>query len=137
MSRNSDVSLQQFHIGYLFHALDEFRNNITLNRNDKKVVICLFSPYRSNFIAPDHLRSGLAQDILTYCYRAIDDSTSRTVFNFSIVDSSRGNGLIRQRAVFNERKKVLNSMNLSAIFFVLAVAYPVSDRKAVSKHHNS
>lgn len=86
---------------------------------------------------PDHILTGIAQDVLTCCYRELGDDKMQYLANASIVDALTSNGLIKQRTVFNQKKKTLESMKLSAVFSVLVAAVPVLNHITFSDHNNT
>lgn len=97
----------------------------------------LLDPFRSNFLSPDHLLTGLAQDVLNCCCLALGDEKLQLIANGAIVDALTSNGLIKQPTVFGQKSKTLNSMNLSVICSLLAATVPLFNYITCSDHENT
>lgn len=77
-----------------------------MNDEDVPVASGLFDSYRANIVAPDHLLSGLALNIL-YCFiEVMPTAHFREAVNVALVNALKRNGLVYQRTFFNERKKL-------------------------------
>ena len=100
------------------------RKFIPLNSSGLPVVSGLFDPYRCNFVAPDHLLTGISQDALNTVFKSLPSDNMRHRANSYICAALRENGLLSQSKVFNWDKKTIYTMSLSELYCVLVVAGP-------------
>ena len=105
--------------------LSKVRSDIPLTLDGEPVVPGVFDPYRGNIVAPDHLLSGVAQDMLTLCFALLPNDSSRKEMDGSICEALAENGLYRQRSVYSAKGKGLHTMRLSDLFCVLCVSLGV------------
>ena len=103
----------------LSESLDRERRGVPTNEEGIPVVPCQFDPYRSAVVAPDHLLSGLAQDVMNATITAATPLI-RKVAEAVVLNTLRMFGLSSQNQVFGQN--YLLSMNMSDIFAVLVVA---------------
>lgn len=85
----------------------------------------LFDAYRSSIVAPDHLLTGLAKNIVTLCFYLLPETELRSQVDLMICSALSENGLVAQSSVYNERERKLHSMSLSGTFCLLLVSVPV------------
>ena len=81
-----------------------------------------FDPYRSALVAPDHLLSGNAINILKTCFLMISSREQRVQIDARICDGLRRNSLITQRNIFDVKNNKLYSTTISGTFCTLFVA---------------
>ena len=100
------------------HSLEEKRKQTPppLTSDGVPVVDALFDPYRSCFISPDHLLSGLAINILSATFFLLPDDDCLSYADQSIWGELKANGLILQRKVYSVKNRSLHSMSLSGGF---------------------
>ena len=105
----------------LSKALKAVRYLVPLTNCGAPVVPCIFDPYRSSFVAPDHLLFGLSQDVLratlSHC-----SPTARRICDLLITTTLSSNNLGKHRQVINASSASINSMGMSKMFAVLLVA---------------
>ena len=103
----------------LSESLNRVRRGVPTNEEGVPVVPCQFDPYRSAVVAPDHLLSGLAQDVMNATITAATP-VLRNVAETVLLNTLRMFCLSSQSQVFGQN--YLLSMNMSDIFAVLVVA---------------
>ncbi|PXF42873.1 hypothetical protein BWQ96_07381 [Gracilariopsis chorda] len=108
--------------------LERKRDEISNSMGGLPVVSGLFDSYRSNVLAPDHLLTGLAKNVLEACFAALGSRDARLKADVSLCSALRDNGLIRQTSVYNVKEKKLHSMTLSGTYCLLLVAAAVFPR---------
>ena len=106
-----------FHV--LSTSLEAVQEEVPKTENGVSVVPAIFDPYRSAVIAPDHLLSGLAQDVLNACISAASPRI-REVAELQILGALKKFRMGRQNRLFGTNN--LLSMNMSDIFSVLLIA---------------
>lgn len=122
MSKNDTIRSASFPLLELQKALYRFHGQISTNTADERVVSCLFDEYSSTVVAPDHLITVLASNILNFCFRPVPSYHLRATYELLLCSNLRKNGLISQRQVYNREKKALHSTTFSASYCRLAVA---------------
>lgn len=125
MIQSSRVSDKTCPLLYLQRKLEDVEATIPVNVDGDRVVNGQFDAFRSNVVAPDHLLTGLAKNVLDAVHKYLSSQDSRRHVDVYICCALRDNGLIIQKQVFNHEKKKLYSMGLSSIFRVLLVSVPV------------
>ena len=108
----------------LQRRLSSVQSDIPLNSEGMRVVPAMFDAYLSNLIAPDHLLTGLARNIIDLCFRLLTPAV-RIKVDISICAALADNGLIRERSIYNGKKVKLHSTSLSTVYCVLLVCPPV------------
>ena len=81
-----------------------------------------FDPYRSVLVAPDHLLSGNAINIVTTCFMLLHDEEAMRHVESRICDALRANNLVIQNKLFDFKGKKLLSTSISGVFSTLVVA---------------
>ena len=104
--------------------LSSVQSDIPLNSEGMRVVPAMFDAYLSNLIAPDHLLTGLARNIIDLCFRFLTPVV-RIKADIFICAALADNGLIRERSIYNGKKVQLHSTSLSPVYCVLLVSPPV------------
>ena len=105
--------------------LEKVRSYIRKADHGGPVVTGLFDPYRSNLVAPDHLLSGLAIDVMGLAFDILPSTEWKQRMDQMICSALAENGLVRQKSVYNVSKGNLHSMSLSATFCTLLCCVPV------------
>lgn len=124
MQVNECVTDRSCPLIYLQKKLGERRQLIPLNSEGRAVHSALFDAHQSNIIAPDHLLSALAVNIMNATFSAMTERM-RNDSDAHTLHYHRLNGLIVQRQVYNPRTKLMNAMDISDVFCVLLVASQV------------
>ncbi len=109
-------------LSYFTKRLAETSNNIPLTHQDVPVVSGFFDSYRSNVVAPDHLLSGLAKNILNVCIRCLPNDSSRAKFDNLVCSYLSLNGLPKERSIYNLKRKQLHTMSMSSVLSILLLA---------------
>jgi hypothetical protein len=106
----------------LSKALEEVRHRVPLTELGLPVVPAALDPYQSCFVAPDHLLSGLAIDVINTVL-ATATTEVRSIAEALIRDSvGHSCSMKRQNRFFASSPPSLLSMTLSGVFAVLVVA---------------
>ena len=98
------------------------QGDIPLSTAGRKVVPGLFDPFRCNIVAPDHLLTGLAKNVLNTLFQCMPSNEMRAHADIYICCALKENGLLTQSTVYNYNSKSLHSMTLSEMYCVLLVA---------------
>ena len=108
----------------LFKALSKANVSVDtpLTEHGMPVVHSTFDPYRSVFVSPDHLLSGLAINVLTVAFRQLPDRRWRAAFDRLICGNLRSNCLIQQQRVYNLKTSLPHTTSISGTFCILHVA---------------
>lgn len=122
MSSACKASTEISPLNELRKALEGSRHHIPRNEKGELVVSGIFDPYRSSYVAPDHLFSGLATSALHCCFLLLPNDQARRSVDLSICANLRDNGLVRQSQIYNISGKKLHSMTISGTYCVLSVA---------------
>ena len=109
----------------IYERLTNERYLVPLNSHGYPVVSAQFDPYRCNFVAPDHLLTGLTKDILNTVFLSLPTKELQLQTDIMICAALRQNGLLSQNEVFNFQANAINSMTLSELYCVLLVSGPV------------
>ena len=109
----------------LHSELQKVRSDIQKANHGGPVVSGLFDPYRSNVIAPDHLLSGLAKDIMQTAFAVLPGKEWKQRMDYMVCSALSENGLIRQRSTYHVSKGTLHGMSLSSTFCMLLCCVPV------------
>ena len=124
-----EFKLGEYPLHSLARSLKSAQKDIPHTEGGVSVVPGLFEAYRSSLVAPDHLRFGLAQDVL----RAMLVQCTPQARKYAgplILGALRSSRLGRQREIFNVSAACLHQMGMSDVFAVLLVA-PVCFENAI------
>ena len=111
-------------------ALRRARAFVPLNSHGIRVVPCVFDPYRSCVVAPDHLFLGISQNVINCMLRLVPVEV-RKVAHVLTEEALQRNHLVYQKEVFSVTKMEVHSMSASAMYSLLLVA-PSSFKNAIS-----
>jgi hypothetical protein len=113
-------SVKPLHL--LSEALERIASHVPLTEYDIPVVPAVFDPYQSCFVAPDHLLSGMAIDVINACIVSVTVQVRRVAEILIKESLFNGNILTKQNKLFSISPPSLLSMTLSDVFGVLLVA---------------
>ena len=111
-------------------ALRRARAFVPLTSHGIRVVPCVFDPYRSCVVAPDHLFLGISQNVINCMLRLVPVEV-RKVAHVLTEEALQRNHLVYQKEVFSVTKMEVHSMSVSAMYSLLLVA-PSSFKNAIS-----
>ena len=120
--KNSDAKLEDRYAFFrLARELDDARESVPVTSNGRRVVPCIFDPYRSCIVAPDHVFFGLTSNVIEGALK-VSTRNQRQLAEVFIVDTLKRYRLSNQRRVFNIGNATMLSMSMSASNCVLLVA---------------
>ncbi len=134
LSQSSIHDVEHWQMNHLSTALQRQRYRTQMSDKGKPVVTGKLDPYRSNFIAPDHLLTSLAKNVLNTVFQSLHDADLQNRVDLYICAALRRNVLLPQRESFRKKKKKRHSMSLSELYCVLLVAGPCF-RVATAQYH--
>lgn len=85
-------------------------------------VLDVLTQHRGNIFAPDHLLSGVPQNLLNVCFTILTNCTQSMRMGSLPCDSLAENGLICLRSNYTTTNCSLDTMKLSSIFCVLCLS---------------
>jgi len=80
-----------------------------------------FDPYRSCLVAPDHLLSGIAKNVLNMAFVLLPREY-QVLADIHICNALRTNGLVAQHRIFSPAACSMYSMSISGLFSTLSIA---------------
>ena len=117
----SEMDVQQLPLHKLSRALEQARSRVPKTNAGVPVVPAFIDPYRSAFVAPDHLFGGLAEDILVAHFSACT-THQRKVFELLTRDMLERNAITAEDKYFNHQKLHMLTMPMSSVFNALMVS---------------
>lgn len=125
-SGNIDVT-RLYPMVALAQELAKVHNHVPKNTDGVPVVSAIFDTYSNNFVAPDHLLTGIAHDLLTVCFESLDSDEVRQGVSAEICASLAENGLPTQLSLINKDTKI-HGMSMTATFCVLMTSSVIFSR---------
>ena len=125
MCENAKVSNESCPLLVLQVEMEKHRPAIAIASDGVPVVPGLFDAYRSNFVAPDHLLTGVSKNILSLSFCSLPSKAWKQRMDELVCSALAENGLITHRTVFDVSRNNLLTMTLSGTFCLLLVAVPI------------
>jgi hypothetical protein len=132
---NANISEAHLPLHRLAEALNKVSHLVPVTDQNIPVVPAVFDPYQSCFVAPDHLLSGMAKDVLNACICSVTPQVRRTTEILIKEALSQGHLLNKQNRLFSASPPSLLSMTLSDVFCVLLVS-PICFMNATRIEHD-
>ena len=109
--------------------LREKRSAMPYTSTGRRVNYPAFDSHLSSIVAPDHLLTGLAKNVLTLCLRMVTAAGRRRKLERQIIDSANRNGLPVHGSVLTVDKSTktlsIGSVTMSSTYVVLLFAAPL------------
>ena len=137
LSKAADAEKKNSPLVYFYNELKRAKISfsIPLTMDNEPVVDPMFDPYRSTFVAPDHLLAGIAIDVLTVAFKLMPTPRDRRESESLISQLLQLNGLPREAKIYNEGKSGMQTTTISRTFCILLLSVPVF--KGMKKRINS